>query len=315
MKPLSHQRKRLRSRTRDRAAELDQVAAIVHRLAVLLAAGVTPAAAWEYLGRDGAAVTRARHAGLGVPDAIRASFAGGEHAQAWAGVATVWDVATHTGAPLASTLREQAASLRGAAAVEREVATALAGPTSTARIVLALPVLGILFGAALGFDSPRILFTTSAGIGCLLVGIVLVVFALAWIRSLVRAARRRDANPGLRLDLMAIAVSGGSSLDRAARAVDAALEASGISVTADRGQVDEILDLASRAGVPAAELLRSQAQEVRRAAASSAQRRAAILAVRLVLPLGVCILPAFMALGVVPLLIAVISSTALGFSS
>ena len=43
------------------------------------------------------------------------------------------------------------------------------------------------------------------------------------------------------------------------------------------------------------------------------QDAAAVLAVRLMIPLGVCVLPAFMALGVAPLLIAVISSTVAGF--
>jgi tight adherence protein B len=42
------------------------------------------------------------------------------------------------------------------------------------------------------------------------------------------------------------------------------------------------------------------------------ERKAATLAVTLMLPLGLCILPAFMVLGVAPLLIAVISSTVTG---
>ena len=112
---------------------------------------------------------------------------------------------------------------------------------------------------------------------------------------------------------MAIAVSGGSSLERAAAIVRRALAASGMSPTTGMVEVDEVLDLARRAGVPAAELLRSEAQESRRIAAAAAERRAVILGVRLMLPLGACILPAFMVLGVVPLLIAVVSSTVVGF--
>lgn len=306
--------RRLRRGAREDAAEaFDRVAATVHRLAVLLSAGVTPAAAWEYLGPPGAGVTRARESGLPLPDAIRSELATGADGAAWAAVATAWDVASQAGAPLASTLREHANSLRLRAAVERDISLALAGPRSTARIVLALPALGILFGAVLGFDSLRILVTTPAGIGCLVTGLSLVAAALAWMRSLLRAARRGDPNPGLRLDLMAIAVSGGSSLERAATIVHRALAGSGMSSTGGSDEVDEVLDLARRAGIPAAELLRSQAQESRRSSAAAAERRAAVLAVRLMLPLGACILPAFMVLGVVPLLIAVVSSTVVGF--
>ena len=77
--------------------------------------------------------------------------------------------------------------------------------------------------------------------------------------------------------------------------------------------VDEVLDLSRRAGVPAAALLRSEAEQARRTARSDAEEKAARLAVTLMLPLGLCILPAFMLLGVAPLMIAVISSTASSF--
>ena len=69
--------------------------------------------------------------------------------------------------------------------------------------------------------------------------------------------------------------------------------------------IAEVLALSSRAGVPAAALLRSEAEEARRDARSEGERKAATLSVTLMLPLGLCILPAFMLLGVAPLLISV----------
>jgi tight adherence protein B len=39
------------------------------------------------------------------------------------------------------------------------------------------------------------------------------------------------------------------------------------------------------------------------------QERASTLAIKLMLPLGLCVLPAFMVLGVFPLLVSVITST------
>ena len=58
-----------------------------------------------------------------------------------------------------------------------------------------------------------------------------------------------------------------------------------------------------------AELLRAEAFRVRRAARADGAARAAALGVRLMLPLGVCVLPAFVLLGVAPLMISVISGT------
>jgi len=296
--------------------DLEQVASIVQRLAVLLGAGVGPVAAWGYLGERGAAVTASIEGGESVPAAIRthlvrrsASPAG----RAWAGVAAAWQVATDAGAPLASTLREFARSLRAIAEIERDITTALAGPRATARLVMVLPVLGVFFGMVLGLNPLAVLFTTTAGLSCLAVGSALMAVAWWWNRRLVAAARPRDLTPGLRCDLMAIAVSGGASLERATAAVDRALHDSGLDPAVGEVEVDDVLALSRAAGVPAAELLRSQAEESRRSAAAAAERRASVLAVRLMIPLGVCVLPAFMVLGVLPLLISVISSTSVGF--
>ena len=77
----------------------------------------------------------------------------------------------------------------------------------------------------------------------------------------------------------------------------------------DGAEVDAVLELSARAGAPVAELLKAEAFRVRRAARADGAARAAALGVRLMLPLGVCVLPAFVLLGVAPLMISVISGT------
>jgi tight adherence protein B len=313
------------------ADELDALASVVQRLAVLLTAGVPPTSAWGYLAdagqdahpsRDDAAtvslVAAAAQEGGQVHGAIMSALdhAGGDTARSsggWRGLAAAWSVATDAGAPLASTLDEFASALRDLAQTEREVQVALAGPVATAKMVMALPAIGVLFGAALGFDTVGTLFGTPIGFFCLLVGSALMCAARIWNRRLLASASRGDATPGLVLDLVAIAVSGGASTERAVRAVDRACEASGIPASDDRRVVDDVLGLSRRAGVPAAVLLRSEAEEARRRSRSNGARRAATLSVTLMLPLGLCILPAFMLLGVAPLMVAVISSTVANF--
>lgn len=285
---------------------------------MLLSAGVAPFAAWGYL-REGevpARVAAAAPGGAGIPSAILEAVRGLPQAEetAWRGLATAWAVATEAGAPLAPTLREFAASLRSLAQAQREIRVALAAPAATARMVMALPIVGVLFGLALGFDTFGVLTTTPAGGGCVVAGTVLLVAAGRWNRRLVRAAQPRDLTPGIEFDLMAIAVSGGGALDRARESVDRALAASALVRAAGAADgIDAVLDLSRRAGVPAAELLRSEAEEVRRTTRAEVQERAASLSVRLMLPLGLCILPAFMVLGVLPLLLAVVTSTTVGF--
>ncbi|MCK8468355.1 hypothetical protein M0722_14245 [Microbacterium sp. KSW4-16] len=72
-----------------------------------------------------------------------------------------------------------------------------------------------------------------------------------------------------------------------------------------------MLDLSRAAGVPAVELLRASAAQDRHAARVGGRLRAAKLSTRLLIPLGVCTLPAFLLLGVAPMLLSVLSSTPL----
>lgn len=59
-------------------------------------------------------------------------------------------------------------------------------------------------------------------------------------------------------------------------------------------------------GAPTAALLRSTASTLRRHRKRRAEQRAAELGTRLVLPLGLCQLPSFLCLGVVPLVLALL---------
>jgi tight adherence protein B len=287
---------------------LSEVAGVTQRLAVLLGAGVAPASAWEHV----AASTGSRVAGVVGADPPSSLLAAASElapleAGAWRGLAAAWAVATEAGAPLAPSLRAYAHSLRDLAQAQRDVRVALAAPIATARLVMALPIVGILFSFALGFDTIGVLLGTPIGWGCLAIGAGLMFAAARWNGRLVASAQPTEAAPGIECDLMAIAVSGGGSLDRALSSLHSA--AARFALPSGTGRIDGVLELSRRAGVPAAELLRAEAEEARRAARSAAQQKAAALSVRLMLPLGLCILPAFVVLGVVPLLVAVVSST------
>lgn len=382
---------------------IEAVAAIAQRLAVLLAAGVPPNAAWRYLdevatdaagaaplassqrsllphvggvrrsgggagrfslgGRreridesQAAALTarvlraaaRAGARGENIAEAIRyavpaiaqpnlrmspahspaldgAAVALGSNvhrsAQAWLALAASWSVAQESGAPLAGTLRELAAAFRDQAQLERDLAVALSGPRATARLVGMMPAIGVLFGALMGFDTVNTLLFTAPGLVCLATGVSLMATGARWSSALVRRAAGTLDSAGLLVQLTAIAMTGGTSSERALALAARAHERyaasgapksgteTGPKVSADVVMIDGVLALSRRAGVPAAELLRSDAQQARLAARSDGQERAAKLGVSLMIPLGLCVLPAFMLLGVVPLLISVLAST------
>ncbi|WP_435404940.1 type II secretion system F family protein [Microbacterium aurantiacum] len=312
------------------AGEAVPAAESVLQLAVLLRAGIAPRRAWEYLagtGDPGAArVVAAVAAGSPLPHAIREAgvSAGGTgrrrghrrrrrgtEAGEWREVGAAWQVATVVGAPLAESLRGLADALRDARAAADDVRIALAEPAGTARLLAWLPIVAVVLGALLGFDTLGILFSHPLGVACLVLGGLLIVLAHRWTMRLVRAATGDDAIPGHRAELLAIALSGGVSIDRAltlvARARPEPPEDAAQGPSAPpRDDIDAVLALSRTAGVPAVDLLRAWAVLARHRARVDGRLRAARLSTRLLLPLGVCTLPAFLLLGVAPMLLSVV---------
>lgn len=264
-------------------------ARLLDRVATLVAAGVPPSRAWALAAAAGPPVVAG---------------------PAWEDVRAVTTVATRTGAPVAPTLRALAAALRRAAAGDRAVRVALAGPRTSANVVLALPVLGLLLGSLWGIDTIGVLTGTPIGWACCTGAALFVGVGRAWSARLVRAATPTGRIPGVLLDAWAVALSGGGSWSGAGDAVRAALPYA--DDTTERRRLGEVLDLARRAGVPAAALLRSAAEDLRDDVASESLAVAERLAVRLVLPLGTCVLPAFVLVGVVPVVVGILSSTVNG---
>ncbi|MCG2623530.1 type II secretion system F family protein [Arthrobacter sp. I2-34] len=74
----------------------------------------------------------------------------------------------------------------------------------------------------------------------------------------------------------------------------------------DLQDLQEALRFGAVTGAPAAAILYVQADQVRRRRRQEAERRAAALGTKLVLPLGLCALPAFICLGVLPVLMSLL---------
>jgi hypothetical protein len=70
--------------------------------------------------------------------------------------------------------------------------------------------------------------------------------------------------------------------------------------------VEESLQLASRAGLPPTALVQQSAEQERRRTQAAAMRAVRRLEVLLVMPAGLCLLPAFVLLGIVPVILDLI---------
>ncbi|GAT73915.1 Flp pilus assembly protein TadB [Microbacterium sp. HM58-2] len=293
---------RRRAGTGDAGAD---AATSVQTLAVLLQAGAVPAVAWRHLAETGdphaVAVVDRLERGVPLLEAIE------QEGGAWSDLAAAWEVATTVGAPLAEVLRMIAETLRDAASAADDVRIALAEPAGTARLLLWMPFAGLLLGVALGFDTVGVIFGHPIGAACVVAGLLLMLAARAWTRRLLDRARPAPGTPGMQAELVAVALSGGASVARALRLV----AESPASRHGGEERIRTVLDLSQAAGVPAGELLRAAAAQDRHAARIDGRLRAAKLSTRLLIPLGVCTLPAFLLLGVAPMLLSVLTSTPL----
>ena len=281
----------------------DRVAVVAERLGALLAAGLPADAARAHLARTEDPATVARlHA------ALAARGAGDSAVDAddlWRALGATWRIAVHAGAPL----RHCLAAIADIAGDEQRIMgdrqVLLAGPTASARLMVALPFVGVALGFLLGVNPIATLIAMPAGGLVLVCGIALILAARRWSRRLLRTLdRRRPA--GMQLELLAMALSAGVSIEHGRGLVGAEWAESDDD---EQRIVADVLALAGSVGIPAAALLRAEASRLRHDALIRQRTEAARLGVRLLLPLGACVLPAFVLLAVVPVIVGIVSST------
>lgn len=269
-------------------------------LAVLLEAGLNSADAERY--------TRT-YGGFSFEQVVPAS------PQAF--VAMIWKLVQGTGAPPAQLLHTCAEALDAAAENIRVARVHLAGPQAATRMVMTLPLLALGASLLTGYNPLPFLLFSPLGWFLLAVAGGLVWLASRWSARLVRGAQHWDWARGMPSEVMALLLRAGCSADFSREWAGVVAQDYGHNSTEAHNELrrcDEFVSLAFETGVSLHSLLRSIAQQERSDARHSAQEKTEKLSVSLMMPLGVCILPAFIAVGVVPLVMSIISSTTLRMS-
>jgi len=105
-------------------------------------------------------------------------------------IAQAWQLAATLGLPLADVLARVDDDVQARREQARAVASALAGPRSSAALLAGLPVLGVLLGWAMGARPLPVLFDTRAGPFLLLVGCALDAAGMLWTTRLIRSAEQ-----------------------------------------------------------------------------------------------------------------------------
>lgn len=225
----------------------------------------------------------------------------------------VWRFVLDTGAAPAAVFDVCAEVFASAAQNAREARVQMAGPQAAARLVMGLPLIALAGGVVAGYNPFGFLFGTALGWIILCIAGGLMFIAHRWSGRMLRSAQQWSWARGMALEVMAIALSSGQSLSAAhawANQVGKKFLDSEES-TLELDQCSELAQLSRSTGVAIVGLLRDRAKQVRMATQEQSQMRVEKLAVQLMIPLGVCVLPAFIAVGVLPIVASMISSTAL----
>ena len=112
-----------------------------------------------------------------------------------AGLARSWQLCQITGAPIADAASRVSEGLRAEAAAERLVASELASPRATGKMLALLPLLGIGLGFAGGGDPLVFLLGGLVGRICLAAAVCLVCAGLVWTTLLGRLPGEQADQP------------------------------------------------------------------------------------------------------------------------
>jgi tight adherence protein B len=289
------------------------VAGIAARLAVFMGAGLSPTRSWQELvdaDDESAEAELIREvndrvgAGASLVAAV-AEVTQGED-DAWRVLAATHTVAHDTGAPLGEALWALSTALGERYDAERAVRATILAPIYTQRLLMGLPVLGLVVSAALGVNALGFLTSSALGWGLLVVAAVLMVVAWRWSRHMIRQALPGPGFLSPALDLLAIATSGGASPEVARNRVEGALIRHSLD-SPESTTLDRLPALSRRVGIPLRALAVAEASWSRARVKADASEKAAALSVKILIPLGVLVLPAFVIVGVIPVVFALLS--------
>ena len=95
-------------------------------------------------------------------------------------LAVCWQASLRHGAGLADAVDRLAVSARASMEVRAALAAELAGPRATARVLMLLPVIGVMLGVVMGAEPLAWLFGTGPGWICLVGGVSLTALGFWW---------------------------------------------------------------------------------------------------------------------------------------
>lgn len=219
-------------------------------------------------------------------------------------------VARDAGSGVADAIVAVASLARTRERFGKRIEVAQANPKSTSRLVIWLPLLTLAMAQLVGWDvvrtlteSPIVLVSFCLGLGLLLISKLITT-------RMIKRAEPEVSVAGFFLIGVALEASGGAHLFQAQeRALKLYREHFDKSPPANElSELSEVELLVQTTGARVSDLLLSQAQSMQETELLEFEIKIEKLGVRLMLPLGLGVLPAFCLLAIVPLMVTMLGS-------
>lgn len=183
-------------------------------------------------------------------------------------------------------------------------------PKATARLVLWLPLGAVALGQLLGLGSLEVFFNSVAALVGLLLGLMMLVAAQGWTNRILSTANRPEDLEEILLDAIALSVDAGISHFQAVQ-----ICGEGFAEIYEREpsqaiktEMQELLEFSELHGSPIAHLFRNRAQEIRSRNANHQGELLERVSIRLLAPIAIFVLPAFVLIAVLPISVSLITN-------
>ena len=201
-------------------------------------------------------------------------------------------LAFELGAPLVPILVQLEQQLRHEERTDQEIAQAQAVPQATRTLLLWLPVVSFVFAQVMGLGTFQGLWHPVGAVSAALAaGLLYLGFRLSG--SMLKRFMEPKPDPTISLMVLRICLSAGEPLSRITKRLESVAP----------GGATELVDLSSKTGARLSFLIDSELEQLNQKLLSERIEAARKLSVRLLIPLSLTTLPAFLLLTLPPIII------------
>jgi tight adherence protein B len=221
----------------------------------------------------------------------------------------IWDVAEQSGGPIADAMNNLSRTFAIADRHRRDIELAFAGPRATAKLVNLLPVACLGLAQCFGLNPIGAIATKPLASISFAVGLGLLVLGRFWSRRILAKAKVSETDPAIFIEAIRFALVAGLPITQAVNLTTEIVHRlmPEFNLADSIREVNAFAELNRDRGASLLALLDSASQIRRETQQHLEATKVAKLSVKLMMPLGLITLPAFILCTVAPIAIGLLA--------